>query len=102
MEREDAVLCKQALKNGFLLSLKGLGHEGAALAREAGMLDPRFSQRSNKRGHKKSSHGGKQEGGTQGIRQPGSARIHEGLVFTGRQSVDESPGKRCKGGKSEL
>ena len=44
MEREDEVLCKQALKNEFLLNLKGLGHEGAALAREARMLDPRFSQ----------------------------------------------------------
>ena len=43
MEREDDVMCKQALTNEYLLNLKGLGHEGAVLAQEAGLLDPRFN-----------------------------------------------------------
>ena len=43
MEREDDLMCKQALKNEFLLNLNCLGHEEAVLAQEDGLLDPRFS-----------------------------------------------------------
>ena len=42
MCRDDEVLCKQALTNDYLLNLKGLCYEGEALAREAGLQDPRF------------------------------------------------------------
>ena len=43
IHKEDHVLCKQALTNEYLISLKGLGHKGEVLAREAGLPDTRFN-----------------------------------------------------------
>ena len=97
MQREYEVLCKQALKNEFLLNLRGLGHEGAVLAREAGLQDQRFcpstkgviksaTSKASQSDKKITMEASKKVGVS--VRRVGTIQIHEDFVSAKCQSVD--------------